>query len=408
MDVVHFTGSTIFKFHRSEKKWREKGYGDVAFLLKGDELMVGLGKQSFFVKGGIRPKGPNAVVMRVWGIETNSNEPDMILAVRFGKERDAKKLSAMLSDKMLDKRMVRMSRTARKLGKPPLPSWFASLSRTQRSNVQSLIKNGNPKYLNDGTIHMQLAKMYDLSPGQVEEVINYFNPRRAGTKHRDMHRRAVSWSMNSGSSFPSFSNHNPGCWGAPKRYHTNIGLPNPPVKNPLKPRVVNGRHMRLPHSTGSFKRDQGSRGNLSEFSAQLLRSPPVLRSHDIGPNPNKQLPKKNNCDKVLNKSNGPTNLKGPSGFEENLRATPEEVNGNFSQDKLAQLGPIFENSNPTNGNRRLSSNQGNLPVEIVEEDSNLPLSPLTEQNLLLYNRLKPPLKGDFRTIVKTWLQKSVP
>jgi len=408
MEMLNFTGSTIFKFHRSEKKWREKGCGDVSFLLKGDELMVGLGKQSFFVKGGIRPKGPNAVVMRVWGIETSSNEPDMILAVRFGKERDAKKLSAMLSDKMLDKSMVRMSRTARKLGKPPLPSWFASLSRNHRSNIQSLIKNANPKYLNDGTIHMQLARMYDLSPGQVEEVVNFFNPRRAGTKQRDMHRRAVSWSMNSGSSFPSFSNHNPSGWSGSKRYHAQIGLPHPPVKSPQKPRVVNGRHMRLPNSTGTFKRDQSSRGNLSEFSAQRLRNPPILRPHEIGPNPNTQLLRKNNSSKVLNKSNIPTDFKGKPGFEENLRATPEEANGNFSQEKLAQLGPIFENSNPTQGNRGSSTDRGNSPEDIVEKDSNLPLSPLTKQNLLLYNRMKPPLKGDYRTIVRTWLQKSIP
>merc|ERR1719150_1215096 len=64
-------GSTVFKFNRSEKKWKEKGSGDVTFSLKlkatgaeMDQLIVSVGKLSFVVQGGVRPKGSKAIVMR--------------------------------------------------------------------------------------------------------------------------------------------------------------------------------------------------------------------------------------------------------------------------------------------------------------------------------------------------------
>jgi len=237
MDVVTLTGATIFKFRRSEKKWKEKGHGNVTFLLKGARLMVGAGKQSFLVKGGLRPKGPNAIVMRVWGIDANPEEPDMILAVRFGREGDSKRLTK-LSDKMLEKKKEK-TRTTRKSHPPP---WFSNLEKSKRISIKSLIRNANPKYLKDGVIHMQLVKFYELSPTQIEELLDFFHPWRA-------------------------------------------------------------------------------------------------------------------------KSN-------------------------------------IQNTNNIDGNEVGST--------VTTDDPNLPLSPLTEQNLLLYNRLKPPLKGDFRTIVRTWLEKSLP
>jgi len=239
MDVVTLTGATIFKFRRSEKKWKEKGHGNVTFLLKGARLMVGAGKQSFLVKGGLRPKGPNAIVMRVWGLDANSEEPNMILAVRFGKERDSKRLTK-LSDKMLEKQKEK-TRTSRKSGKAQPPLWFSTLEKSKRISIQNLISNANPKYLKD-VIHMQLVNMYELSPTQIEQLFDFFHP------WRDM-------------------------------------------------------------------------------------------------------------------SN-------------------------------------MQNTNNIEGNEEGSA--------ITLEDPNLPLSPLTEQNLVLYNRLKPPLKGDFRTIVRTWLEKSLP
>jgi len=248
MDVVTLTGATIFKFHRAEKKWKEKGHGNVTFFLKGDELMVGVGKQSFFVKGGLRPKGPNAIVMRVWGIEANSEEPDMILAVRFGKERDSKRL-AKLSEKMLEKQKLKPRKLRWPL-KPQPPPWFSVLEKSKRNSIQSLIRNANPKILKDGVIHMQLVKMYELSPTQIEQLFDFFHPWRA------------------------MSN--------------------------------------------------------------------------------------------------------------------------------------MQNTNITGGKELLSTKPQRSSNRVTLEDSNLPLSPLTEQNLLLYNRLRPPLKGDFRTIVRTWLDKSLP
>lgn len=246
MDVVTLTGATIFKFHRSEKKWKEKGHGNVTFLLKGAELMVGVGKQSFFVKGGLRPKGTNAIVMRVWGIDANSKEPDIILAVRFVKERDSKRLTK-LSDKMLEKQKEKKL-TSRKSEKSHPPSWFSAFEKSKRNSIQNLIRNANPNYLKDGVIHMQLVKMFELSPTQIEQLVDFFHPRCA-------------------------------------------------MSNKQNTNIIEGNEV------GSTKR-------------------------------------------------------------------------------------------PSN--------------RITLEDPNLPLSPLTEQNLLLYNRLRPPLKGDFRTIVRIWLEKSLP
>jgi len=404
MNVVNLTGATIFKFHRLNKTWREKGFGDVTFLLKGDKLMVGLGNQSFFVKGGLRPKGPNAIVMRVWGVETSGEEPDMILAVRFGKESDSKRLFALIADKMLDQQLVGMPCTLRRPMWPPLPPWIASLRRTQRNAIQSLIKNANPKHLVDGTIHMQLSKMYGLSPEQIEETINFYKSRLPRSKSRESHRRAVSWSINSASTFPSISNHNPGWRPGRKQYRTKTGLPSSQINNSLKPRIVYARHMRLPHSSSTLKREHGSRGNFSELSAQLLLSPemnlPLKHPQDIGPNPNKQPSKKTET-----KNPNPSKKTTGVGKIENQQATPEK---DVSQEKLAQLVPVIENLSSSKGIQRFTTRQEKPPNEQVQEDSNLPLCPLTEQNLLLYNRLKPPLKGDYRTIVRSWLQKSVP
>lgn len=406
MDLVKVTDATIFKFQRPEKKWREKGYGDVTFVLKGEDLMVTLGKQSFFVKGTLKPKGPNAVVMRVWGVEACSEEPDMILAVRFAKEGDLERLAGMLSDKKLDKRKTRTSRMSRRSMKSPLPPWFASMEKSKRNSIQNLIKNAKPKYLKDGTIRMQLAQMYDLSPGQIQWVIDFFLSWRHVGKMRQTHRRAVSCSLNSLSSFPSLSFHNS---GAPMRHISQGASPANNGSN----QMVNGRHIRLQPSGLAFpsRRNHRSRGNLSDFSTQLIRSPGISSSFhrpaDIEANPNTQI-----CmSPELNNTNNPHVLRPISGFDSNekLRGTPKVDHGQFNQQNVAHLMPIVENLNPSNSNDGSSSHQVRSANETNEEDSNLPpLSPLTEQNLVLYNRLKPPLKGDFRSIVSTWLQKSVP
>jgi len=407
MDLVKVTDATIFKFQRPEKKWREKGYGDVTFVLKGEDLMVTLGKQSFFVKGTLKPKGPNAVVMRVWGIEACSDEPDMILAVRFAKEGDLERLAVMLSDKKLDKRKTRTSRMSRRRSqKSPLPPWFASMEKSKRNSIQNLIKSAKPMYLKDGTIRTQLAQMYDLSPGQIQWVIDFFLSWRHVGKMRQTHKRAVSCSLNSVSSFPSLSFHNSG--GA-MRHVSQMNAASP--GNNSSNQVGNGRHIRLPPNlVFPSRRNHRSRGNLSDFSAQVIRSPGMSSSFhrpaDIEANPNKQI-----CmSPELNNANNPHILRTRSGFENNekLRGTPKIDHGQFNQQNVSHLMPIDENLNPSNSNGGSSSNQVRTPNETIQEDSNLPLSPLTEENLLLYNRLKPPLKGDYRSIVSTWLQKSIP
>jgi len=72
----------------------------------------------------------------------------------------------MLSDNMFDGQKARASRTSRKLGKFPLPPWFASMERSMRQSILNLMRNAKPRCLKDGTINIQLA-IYELTPGQI-------------------------------------------------------------------------------------------------------------------------------------------------------------------------------------------------------------------------------------------------
>lgn len=275
-----------------------------------------------------------------------------------------------------------------------------------RNSILNLIRNAKPRYLNDGTINMLLAN-YELTPGQIAWLIDFFRSRRQVGKMRENHMRAVSWSMNSGSSFPSLSLQKSSLLGGPVVHISQFGI-DCSVNNLLTP-VVKTRQLRQSNSSSRVVNPRlayGTKGNPGELSLQIGGHPGMKSFRhpaDIETNPNKQLPKS-----TLSNNTNPHVFDPTTGFDknENSRARYEEGYGKFGQDNLAHLIPILENFNPINRNDGSPTNQGRTPNETVEEDSNLILSSLTEQNLLLYNRLKPPLKGDFTTIVRTWLQKS--
>jgi len=171
------------------------------------------------------------------------------------------------------------------------------------------------------------------------------------------------------------------------------------------------RHM-CPSYSGSQldnpRRCYGYKGNSSQLFKKLGGHPKMKSffrhiAADIETNPNKQLP-----ERTVSHNNNPHVFDPTTGFDkkENLREGYEEGYGKISHANLAHRIPITQNLNPTKRTDGSSTKQGPTPNETADEDSNLPVCSLTEQNLLLYNKYKPPLKGDFRTIVRTWLQKS--
>jgi len=187
---------------------------------------------------------------------------------------------------------------------------------------------------------------------------------------------------------------------------SQLGI-NSSVRNFLSP-MVKTRHM--PRSCSGSQADNSRRGyaykgNSSEPSRHLGGHPgkKSLFRHFayIQTNPNKQHPVK-----TVSNNNNPHVFDPTTGFNNNEypRAGYEDGYRKFGEENLAHLTPIIENLNTTNRNDGSSTNEGRIPNETAEEDSYL-LCPLTEQSLLLYNRLKPPLKGNFRKIVGTWLQK---
>merc|ERR1719461_1032976 len=183
-------GSTVFKFNRSEKKWKEKGSGDVTFSLKlkssgaeMDQLIVSVGKLSFVVQGGVRPKGSKAIVMRGKEVRDTQGEA-IILAVRFEHERDSRNLFQMLANTP----WIRPQRSAKKPSRPsrgksrrsgksrPPPNWFLGMGTREQENIRALVSNAQIAYLEDGTIQRQLATIYKLTAQKIDEAIDFFQP----------------------------------------------------------------------------------------------------------------------------------------------------------------------------------------------------------------------------------------
>lgn len=457
---ITFSDTTIFKFNRSARKWREKGHGSITFLLRGDDLMIVLGKQCFFVNDGIRPKGPNSFVVRVWRKGASTDSPDMILAIRFARERDPQRLAALLPDQILDQHQFKISKKPHKPRKQP-PPWLSSLGRRNKHSMQSFIQNARIKDLKNGRVHGQLAKMYRLSPWQVEEAIDFFYNMHRMVRKRDIYSQLPSLSLeNSESSLPGVSPHNNTRRISSNQYPGKVGYRAHPVNYSGKKLAVNNKPIRPPHSPSiqlfPVKNkvfypgwDHESRGNPSEISAQLLASSgkntPVHRHPEIGPNPNQQfhrqrvfntLPKKTHIRFVENHTRQfmdtdkspltpgrpPSNLtrgtaKGDVGkfskvtprgdINKFQRVTPKGEQGKFSNENFRPPALLKHNYSPTQGYER-SSLQGEPSADTAGAEHFVPVSRLTEQNLILLNKITPPLKGDYRTIVSTWLEKSDP
>ena len=80
---------------------------------------------------------------------------------------------------------------------------------------------------------------------------------------------------------------------------------------------------------------------------------------------------------------------------------PQKTKENNKNEKIKLHG---QNAKPSS-DRRCSSQS---PIRRSRIGSTKLMTPLTVERVTLFNKMVPPLKGDYRTIVRTWLQKSIP
>lgn len=227
-----------------------------------------------------------------------------------------------------------------------------------------------------------------------------------------------------------------------------------PANNSLKQLTVTGKHVHLTHNKGSQLSPlrihfppSVDRESISEFSAQLLRSSvntPVNFKRELSPNTNQwfgESPIFNKGPKNTNilftawntpQLNETGNLVATPGRDPGKlrratttgdvckinraiprrdmskihRVTPKGDLGNFSAKNVRQPALLIQNYGTTEGQERTIL-QGEQTCETAGRDISSHITPLTEQNLIVFNKITPPLKGDYRTIVSTWLEKSV-
>jgi len=366
-------GSTVFKFNRSEKKWKEKGSGDVTFSLKlkatgaeMDQLIVSVGKLSFVVQGGVRPKGSKAIVMRGKEVRDVQGEA-IILAVRFEHERDSRNLFQMLANTP----WIRPQRSAKKPSRPSRgrskrsgkngkrnpPNWFLSLGTREQENIRALVSNAQIAYLEDGTIQRQLATIYKLTSQQIDEAIDFFQPWvKLGSAAGGGNRSFSIGTRTDVSSLPSI--------------HTGK-LDYKSSTRPIAP----------------LQRVRSPKGPLN---AAPLGSYPKA-----GPDPPPEQKK--------DEPPGPKNPPSPGGAKkrsaENTNQQPAALQPDSPPQARRPPGG-YEAQQGYESNARNSRKGSRLPI--IDEKT----APLTAQNLLLHNKMLIPIKGDFRASVSSWLRKT--
>merc|ERR1719410_584070 len=67
------------------------------------------------------------------------------------------------------------TKSRRRFNKPP-PPWFMATGTREQENIRALVSNAQIAYLEDGTIQRQLATIYKLTPQQIDEAIDFFQP----------------------------------------------------------------------------------------------------------------------------------------------------------------------------------------------------------------------------------------
>jgi len=383
------------------------------FSLIGDKLVVSVGELSFFVQGGVRPKGSNAVVMRVRGADSKDKGDNIILAVRFLKDRDSSNLFTLLSCTPWIRPRKRKSavspvrrRSARRAVRPSYPPWFLMMGTREQENIRHLVSNAEPRYIEEGTIQRQLKTVYRLTHMQIEDAIVCFQPWRRpsgpsmGGSTRSSHYRLGSFSFGNrtdASSLPSIHSSKLDKGGRIPARYPSLGVRNPHGRTPVRtPRVTHPED----GITNPFL------NNDNPPLVNVIR--PGRRAH---PNNYMFAGRKNDLEVIRVHSS--KTLFSDEARAPTLKASLiDAANGDLSQDlSLAKPEHITSRSSLSPQSEKKLSNvislKENKDSEIVLgdcRDSDTQKSPLTKQNLLLHDKLLAPIKGDYRKSVSKWLQ----
>jgi len=386
MNTLQTYGATVFKFDRSGKKWQELGSGVVSFTLKEDRLVISVNALTFFVQGGVRQKGPKAVVMRVRDdSSTKGKSENIILAVRFERERDARNLFHLLASTQWIRPRSRGRKPQRR--RPP-PAFFMSMGTREQENIRALVSNAELRYIEDHTIQRQLKAIYKMTPSQIEEAINFFQPwlrhKNTGVYKKTNHNRAPSLSLGTrtDSSLPSIRAKG----RVPAKYTTPAGSTRP------------AESLRA-HAPSNIERGVVAKAPL-EVEAEAKQDKPEdtgeqlhLESNEAKERPSPLVPKSSTPrqeEMPLDK-----NLAPPEG---NIRRGKPKESKRVDGEAEERTSSLKLNEQPT-----LSTPPTSSPGR--SSSANKVVSPLTTQNLMLHNKMVPQLKRDTHEKVTLWLKE---
>jgi len=408
MPILTLSDSTVFKFNRASQKWEEEASGNITFSAygNGQAVVVSIGILSFSVQGEIKPKTSKAVVMEVTRKDTLIQPKALlILAIRFERERDVKKLFAML------KSINMKGRPYNSLGITPPPQ-FLALGNSEQINMRNLVLNLDPNYLRNGTVQRKLAADYNMTPEQFSQAIKFFQ--HWFLKRNNLpspHRRSPRYDKGV-SPFTS----NCGYRGSPQRF------------SPRKPSPI-----RSP--SHSWKLNSGRETDLQRWN----KRPKTSMLYDTGMNyqqpSSRMLPPTHGYQ--LSGDHSVMTIMNPDGSMAtslqalgSLTIADSSCNSAFAPKLKTQLlrstnlvipkvradPETKENTKNDKNNLRDQKGKplyygGRNPTSLSPSrfgNSNFRPAPLTEEIVNLYNKRVPPLKGDFRTIVKIWFDRHFP
>lgn len=387
--------ATIFMFNPVEKKWRQKAIGDVTFSLNFKDLLISTGKLSFLViKGSVRSKGRGSVVMRVY--ESSQDKGARILACRFERARDVQKLFALLAG------IQKIPSGPQWLKRRTPPTWSFPMKKSEQRKVEALVSKANPKYIKDGIIQRELVRLYKMTSAQVKEVMEYYGKHKIKipaeeTINQTKHGRVQSLNFDqSVITLPStaLTPSSPG-------WHV---YPRPHSSNPLKVKIDANSRPRAPLRTAHV-----GGGALQNFSPKRNTSvlTPTNKAVHIGQTPRHRS--LSHIEDSLNQSS----RKLPNSTTAEIGFGPRISQNTLRHDELKHQKPSPRKQRHISTNDQQMKSFNKIPPSNSMTKQS-PLSsksahlPLTSHNLLLYNKTVPPLKGDYKTLVRRWLDRSLP
>merc|ERR1719233_357619 len=351
--------------------------------------------------------GKKAVVMRVKEDSTKCKKvkPEtIIIAIRFARLMDSKHVFSLL--KLTP--YIRPRRRTKPVRGPP-PAFFLAMSTRERENVRALISRAKPKYIEDGTIQRQLTVVYKMTIEQIEEAIDFFHPwLSAADSRRRSHYREHSFSRTDNSSLPSI-----GCAdlaplgrkSSPRRVSALRAFPSNKSSQLLGPGVPQATHSR-PGSTLIYS--EVATAGLANLGTHVHRRSEA----DISPfklDTNKNEKHRRNTLEITDRAAKPSveDFVGKITDANNKISKWEKT----SEEEAKNTGNDRSLENHSDGKESpLGKKQNSSPNSYSKKQSPVtkPISPLTEDNLILHNRLLKPSKGDFKRLVSNWLKVSLP